>query len=95
MTPHCATGSVRRALVASAGAGSRRSASPSCRAPARTTAASDHAGVPGSLDALAGDWFGIRERRTDRRGTIVFTIVAGEDHAHGDVLMSPQGANWS
>ena len=28
-----------------------------------------------------------------RTGTITFTVLAGEDHAHGDVLMVPDGAS--
>ena len=45
------------------------------------------------VQALAGDWSG--EYTSDspdaRHGSIWFKLVAGEDHAHGDVLMFPRG----
>jgi hypothetical protein len=50
-------------------------------------------GSPADLELMVGEWDG---RYTGgpggRSGTIVFTLAAGEDHAHGDVLMIPQGA---
>ena len=46
-----------------------------------------------NVAALAGHWEGEYESEaTDRTGTIVFDLVAGEDHAHGDVVMIPRGA---
>ena len=45
-------------------------------------------GTPGSTAALVGEWDGSFESRAARRtGSIWFRLVAGEDHAHGDVLM--------
>jgi len=55
--------------------------------------------VPISGDAattarLAGTWEGsYQSAALGRAGSIVFTLVAGEDHAHGDVVMVPRGAN--
>jgi hypothetical protein len=50
--------------------------------------------TPADAELLAGEWYG--HYRGDgpgsRRGTIVFTLMAGEDHAHGDVLMIPAGS---
>lgn len=50
--------------------------------------------TPADAEILAGEWRGnyIAEDPPGRRGTIVFTLVAGEDHAHGSVLMVPEGA---
>lgn len=50
--------------------------------------------VAGSnVAALAGHWEGDYESEaTGRTGTIVFDLVAGEDHAHGDVVMIPRGS---
>ena len=50
--------------------------------------------VEGSnVTALAGHWEGDYESEaTGRTGTIVFDLVAGEDHAHGDVVMIPRGS---
>jgi hypothetical protein len=49
-------------------------------------------GSPSDLDSLAGEWTGTyKSRDGDRQGSIWFKVVAGEDHAHGDVLMTPQG----
>ena len=46
-----------------------------------------------NVAALAGHWEGEYESEaTGRTGTIVFDLVAGEDHAHGDVVMIPRGA---
>ena len=46
-----------------------------------------------NVAALAGHWEGDYESEaTGRTGTIVFDLVAGEDHAHGDVVMIPRGS---
>jgi hypothetical protein len=51
-------------------------------------------GAPTELPALAGDWEGeYSSAATGRLGSIVFKLVAGEDHAHGDVLMIPRGSS--
>jgi hypothetical protein len=51
-------------------------------------------GPPGSAAALAGEWDGSYVGpATGRTGSIWFKLVDGEDHAHGDVLMKPQGAS--
>jgi hypothetical protein len=50
--------------------------------------------TPADLEALTGKWVG--EYHGDaggRSGSIVFTLVGGEDHAHGDVFMVARGAN--
>jgi hypothetical protein len=45
-------------------------------------------GTPADLEALAGRWTGeYRGETTARSGTITFALVAGEDHAHGEVVM--------
>ena len=50
-------------------------------------------GRAGDLSALAGHWEGEYESpATGRLGSIVFDLTAGEDHAHGDVLMIPRGS---
>lgn len=47
---------------------------------------------PSSLQALVGEWDGsYTSRDTGRSGSLWFKLVAGEDHAHGDVLMTPRG----
>jgi len=45
------------------------------------------------VQALAGIWSGeyVSEGLHPRRGSISFTLIEGEDHAHGDVLMIPEG----
>ena len=45
------------------------------------------------LDRLAGEWQGeyVGDPAHGRRGSISFKLVAGEAHAHGDVLMIPAG----
>lgn len=44
------------------------------------------------IEALAGEWDGTYSSRdTGRSGSIWFRLIAGEDHAHGDVLMTPAG----
>ena len=49
---------------------------------------------PGGMAALAGRWEGeYGSRETGRSGSIVFTLVGGESHAHGDVVMVPRGAD--
>jgi hypothetical protein len=42
-------------------------------------------GRPADLDALVGKWSGAYsgDGPQRRRGSISFTLVAGEDHAHG------------
>jgi hypothetical protein len=51
-------------------------------------------GTPADLSALAGHWEGeYSSQATGRLGSIVFDLVAGEDHAHGDVLMIPRGSS--
>ncbi|MGB2716571.1 MAG: hypothetical protein WBC51_20475 [Vicinamibacterales bacterium] len=41
------------------------------------------------FDALVGEWDGTYSSRDTRRsGSIWFKLIAGEDHAHGDVLMT-------
>jgi hypothetical protein len=45
-------------------------------------------GAPLSATALVGEWDGsFRGRAIGDTGSIWFKLVAGEDHAHGDVLM--------
>jgi hypothetical protein len=45
------------------------------------------------LERLAGHWTGTYERaNSGRAGRIEFNLVYGEDHAHGDVVMIPAGA---
>jgi hypothetical protein len=46
---------------------------------------------PSELEALAGTWHGTYAG-ADSSGTVTFHLVAGEDHAHGAVLMTPSGA---
>jgi hypothetical protein len=49
---------------------------------------------PGQRSALVGEWHGGYESpSTKRSGSIVFFLVEGEDHAHGDVLMIPAGSS--
>jgi len=50
-------------------------------------------GAPRSTVALVGEWDGsFRGRAIGDTGSIWFKLVAGEDHAHGDVLLKSQGA---
>jgi hypothetical protein len=45
---------------------------------------------PAEIEKLAGSWNGAYDGDTSgRSGSIEFSLVAGEDHAHGDVLMIP------
>ena len=47
---------------------------------------------PSSLNALVGEWDGrYTGADTGRGGSLWFKLVAGDDHAHGDVLMIPRG----
>jgi hypothetical protein len=49
-------------------------------------------GAPVQVAALAGKWAGeYSSPVTGRTGSILFTLVAGDDHAHGDVVMMPHG----
>jgi hypothetical protein len=58
-----------------------------------TPAAVPIEGAPAELSALAGRWEGEYDSpATGRLGSIVFDLTAGEDHAHGDVLMIPSGS---
>jgi hypothetical protein len=51
-------------------------------------------GAPQSAVALVGEWDGsFRGRALGDTGSIWFKLVAGEDHAHGDVLLKAQGAS--
>jgi hypothetical protein len=50
--------------------------------------------TPTDLQALVGEWEGeYSSAATGRSGSIVFKLVAGEDHAHGDVVMIPTGSH--
>ena len=54
------------------------------------------AGDRASLARLAGEWAGSYENPAAARGgSIVFTLTAGEDRAHGDVVMVPRGTTQS
>lgn len=48
-------------------------------------------GSPPSVIALAGEWDGIYTKRHRAKWIVWFKLIAGEDHAHGDVLMTPRG----
>lgn len=51
-------------------------------------------GTAVQISALAGHWEGVYESEaTGRTGSIVFDLTAGEDHAHGDVVMIPRGSS--
>jgi hypothetical protein len=64
--------------------------SPGCSS---TPAAVPVEGAAADLSALTGHWEGEYESpATGRLGSIVFDLTAGEDHAHGDVLMIPGGS---
>jgi hypothetical protein len=44
------------------------------------------------LAALLGEWRGTyTSPDLSREGTVWFTLASGEDHAHGDVRMTPRG----
>ena len=50
-------------------------------------------GSPDACAALVGEWGGTYTGRDrDSSGTIWFRLLAGEDHAHGDVVMTRTGA---
>jgi hypothetical protein len=52
------------------------------------------AGTASTLARLTGEWVGeYRSPDTGRSGSIVFHMVTGENHAHGDVEMVPRGGN--
>jgi hypothetical protein len=46
------------------------------------------------VEMLGGEWSGdyLVDEPRGRRGTIVFKLVAEEDHAHGSVVMIPEGS---
>jgi hypothetical protein len=49
---------------------------------------------PADVERLAGRWTGGYDGETSgRSGSIEFILVAGQDHAHGDVVMIPLGAH--
>jgi hypothetical protein len=50
--------------------------------------------TPADVELLTGEWYGhyLGDEPRSRRGTIVFDLTAGEDHAHGSVLMIPAGS---
>jgi hypothetical protein len=50
-------------------------------------------GSDAEIRALAGEWSGeyVSDGVHSRRGSISFTLIAGEGDAHGDVLMIPEG----
>jgi hypothetical protein len=51
-------------------------------------------GEPRGVVGLSGEWNGTYVRDdTQREGTIWFVLKEGEDHAHGDVRMTPQGGS--
>src|SRR5689334_7528685 len=52
-------------------------------------------GEPQNVERLAGDWWGEYIGNWDhrRQGSISFKLVAGDQQAHGDVLMTPEGRN--
>jgi hypothetical protein len=61
---------------------------------ASTPAAVPVEGTASDLSALAGRWEGEYESAaTGRLGSITFELTAGQDHAHGDVLMIPRGSD--
>jgi hypothetical protein len=58
--------------------------------PAAVPLSGDAAGI----NRLAGEWTGSYVNPdAGRGGSIVFTLIAGEDHAHGDVVMVPVGTS--
>jgi hypothetical protein len=49
-------------------------------------------GSVADLSALTGEWLGTYSSPdVAREGTVWFKLVEGEDHAHGDVRMTPRG----
>jgi hypothetical protein len=50
-------------------------------------------GAPSAIASLVGEWEGTYSSRdTGRQGSIWFKLASGDDHAHGDVLMTPRDA---
>jgi hypothetical protein len=51
------------------------------------------AGRTSDLEGLAGEWTGnyTADGVEGGRGSIYFALVGGEDHAHGNVIMTPEG----
>lgn len=48
-------------------------------------------GEPSALGWLAGEWDGtFTGSENSTEGTLWFSLIAGEDHAHGDVRMTPK-----
>ena len=48
-------------------------------------------GEPSSLTFLAGEWDGtFSNPENAMQGSLWFALIAGEDHAHGDVRMTPK-----
>jgi hypothetical protein len=49
--------------------------------------------TPGDLERLSGDWRGeyIGDHDHGRQGTIALRLMAGENHAHGTIVMIPAG----
>lgn len=47
--------------------------------------------TPEERSSLVGEWHGRYAGPQGRAGSIVLFVKAGEDHAHGDVLMVPEG----
>lgn len=47
------------------------------------------------LGALVGRWSGeyVGDRIGTRRGSVFFELLRGDDHAHGDVTMIPEGGD--
>jgi hypothetical protein len=66
---------------------------------ATTACETQRAAVPVVADpeqrgSFVGEWHGqYGSPSTKRSGSIVFFLVEGEDHAHGDVLMVPAGSS--
>jgi len=49
-------------------------------------------GAASDLESLVGEWHGeYTSPTTGRSGLIWFTFIPGEDHARGDVMMTPRG----
>ena len=53
-------------------------------------------GAAADVRRLAGQWLGeYSSNETGRAGSIAFTLDSAEDHAHGDVMMSPPNRVWT
>jgi hypothetical protein len=51
-------------------------------------------GTPADVASLTGEWDGTySSQATGRSGSIWFRLVEGENHAHGDVMMTAAGAD--